>query len=262
MVFAGSSVHLSSLPQMFEQQSAFVVQSSPSTVHSVPPHLPPWQPSVQQSSAFVHAAPSALQKLVHCVTPACPCTGSQRPLQQLSFLGSQACAGAVHVPGFTQKPLSQRPLQHSAFALHVAPSASHAEATHLPSEPHAFEQQSVFPAHAAPFGLQPFTPAHEPLSQELEQQLAEPVHDAPFVPQLVKPDTDAHLPLSHRFEQQSEFWVHAPPPESHTPPPSAPTFRSDTSSEPHANARTVTREAKKIASLFLMFLRCAPPWTR
>lgn len=60
--------------------------------------------------------------------------------------------GAVHVPAFTQNPLSQRPVQHSAFALHVAPFASQLDAAHLPSDPHAFEQQSVFVVHAAPLG--------------------------------------------------------------------------------------------------------------
>lgn len=69
VVFAESSAHLPSEPQMFEQQSAFVVQSSPSTLHSLPPHVPPWQSRLQQSSAFTHAAPSATQKFAHCVTP-------------------------------------------------------------------------------------------------------------------------------------------------------------------------------------------------
>lgn len=69
VVFAGSSAHLLSEPQMFEQHSALLVQSSPSTLHSAPPHVPPLQSSAQQSSAFVHAVPSATQKFVHCVTP-------------------------------------------------------------------------------------------------------------------------------------------------------------------------------------------------
>ena len=72
VVFDISSAHFPSPPQMFEQHSPFCVQSSPSTVHSAPPHFPELQSRLQQSSAFVHAAPSALQKLSHCVTPACP----------------------------------------------------------------------------------------------------------------------------------------------------------------------------------------------
>ena len=70
---------------MFEQQSAFAVQDSLSTLHRPPPHRPPKQPSEQQSSAFVHATPSAKHALVHWMTPAWPVTGSQRPLQHRVF---------------------------------------------------------------------------------------------------------------------------------------------------------------------------------
>jgi hypothetical protein len=71
--------------QMFEQQSAFAAQLSLSTLHSPPPQRPPKQPSEQQSSAFVHATPSAKHAFVHCTTPAWPVTGSQRPLQHCAF---------------------------------------------------------------------------------------------------------------------------------------------------------------------------------
>jgi len=70
---------------MFEQHSALVVQASLSTLHRPPPQRPPKQPSEQQSSAFVHATPSAKQAFVHRMTPACPVTGSQRPLQHCAF---------------------------------------------------------------------------------------------------------------------------------------------------------------------------------
>jgi hypothetical protein len=152
VVFAESSVHLLSAPQMFEQHSPFCVQSSPSTVHSAPPHFPELQSRLQQSSAFVQLAPSALQKLSHCVTPACPCTGSHMPLQHVSFFGSHEVVGASHVPASTQKPLAHRPLQQSLVVVHVAPFASQAEPTHFPSEPHAFEQQSIFVEHVPPLG--------------------------------------------------------------------------------------------------------------
>ena len=51
--------------QMFEQQSAFAAQDSLSTLHRPPPQCPPKQPSEQQSSAFVHATPSAKHAFVH-----------------------------------------------------------------------------------------------------------------------------------------------------------------------------------------------------
>ena len=71
--------------QMFEQHSAFAAQPSLSTLHRPPPQRPPKQPSEQQSSAVVQATPSAKQAFVHCTTPACPVTGSQRPLQHCAF---------------------------------------------------------------------------------------------------------------------------------------------------------------------------------
>jgi hypothetical protein len=71
--------------QIFEQQSALAVQDSLSTLHSPPPQRPPKHPSEQQSSAFVQATPSAKQAFVHCRTPACPVTGSHRPLQHCAF---------------------------------------------------------------------------------------------------------------------------------------------------------------------------------
>jgi hypothetical protein len=46
---------------MFEQQSAPVLHASPYTRQMPPPHLPPKQPSEQQSIALVHAASSAKQ---------------------------------------------------------------------------------------------------------------------------------------------------------------------------------------------------------
>lgn len=47
--------------QMFEQQSALAVQVSLSVLQILPPHTPPLQAREQQSSAFAHAAPSAVQ---------------------------------------------------------------------------------------------------------------------------------------------------------------------------------------------------------
>jgi hypothetical protein len=78
--------------QMLEQHSAFCVQASLSTLHSPPPQRPLKQPSEQQSSAFVHATPSAKQAFVHWTTPAIPVTGSQRPLQHCAF-AVQSVAG-------------------------------------------------------------------------------------------------------------------------------------------------------------------------
>src|SRR5262245_11210260 len=82
---------------MFEQHSAFVVQPSLSTLHSPPPQRPLKQPSEQQSSAFVHATPSAKQAFVHWMTPDMPVTGSQRPLQHCALL-VQSVAGPWHAP--------------------------------------------------------------------------------------------------------------------------------------------------------------------
>jgi hypothetical protein len=64
---------------MFEQQSALVVQSSPSSVQRLP-HTPPWHPVEQQSSACVHATPFA-KHAPRQTSPATPVTaGSQRPV--------------------------------------------------------------------------------------------------------------------------------------------------------------------------------------
>src|SRR5262245_31536067 len=82
---------------MFEQHSAFVVQAVLSTLHSPPPQRPLKQPSEQQSSAFVHATPSAKQTFVHWTTPDIPVTGSQRPLQHCAF-SVQSVAGAWQTP--------------------------------------------------------------------------------------------------------------------------------------------------------------------
>jgi hypothetical protein len=67
---------------MFEQQSAFALHDSLSTLQRVAPQTPPLQPSEQQSSALAQATPLATQMFVHCLTPDMPVTGSQRPLQQ------------------------------------------------------------------------------------------------------------------------------------------------------------------------------------
>jgi hypothetical protein len=64
-----------------EQQSAFAAHGSPTMVHSFAVHTPPKQPSEQQSCAVAHATPSARHASRHWMTPACPVTGSQRPLQ-------------------------------------------------------------------------------------------------------------------------------------------------------------------------------------
>src|SRR6185437_14408520 len=82
---------------MFEQQSAFAEQLSLSTLQSVAPQTPPWQPSEQQSSAVAQATPLATQRFVHCLTPDIPVTGSQRPLQQ-SPLATQAVPEEAHCP--------------------------------------------------------------------------------------------------------------------------------------------------------------------
>jgi hypothetical protein len=82
---------------MFEQHSAFAVQASLSTLHSPPPQRPLKQPSEQQSSAFVHATPSAKHAFVHCTTPDMPVTGSQRPLQHCALL-VQSVAGPWQAP--------------------------------------------------------------------------------------------------------------------------------------------------------------------
>ena len=77
---------------MSEQHSEFAAHDSLSTLHRPPPQRPPKQPSEQQSSAFVHATPSAKQALVQRTTPAMPVTGSQRPLQHCVF-SVQSVAG-------------------------------------------------------------------------------------------------------------------------------------------------------------------------
>jgi len=77
---------------MSEQHSELAVQDSLSTLHRPPPQRPPKQPSEQQSSAFVHATPSAKQAFVQRTTPAIPVTGSQRPLQHCAF-AVQSVAG-------------------------------------------------------------------------------------------------------------------------------------------------------------------------
>jgi len=61
------------------------MQRSLSILQRPPPQRPPKQPSEQQSSAFVQATPSAKQAFAHWTTPACPVTGSQRPLQHWPF---------------------------------------------------------------------------------------------------------------------------------------------------------------------------------
>jgi hypothetical protein len=88
---------------MFEQQSAFAVQRSLSTLQSVVPQTPPLQPSEQQSSALVQATPSATQRFVHCRTPDMPVTGSQRPLQQ-SPSAAQVAPEVAHWPAVAVAP--------------------------------------------------------------------------------------------------------------------------------------------------------------
>jgi hypothetical protein len=101
----GRSIWHSPPWQMFEQHSALAAQLSLSILHSPPPQRPPKQPSVQQSSAWLHATPSAKQALVHCLTPACPVTGSQRPLQHCAW-SVQSTAGPWHVPFVGLPPLA------------------------------------------------------------------------------------------------------------------------------------------------------------
>jgi len=88
---------------MFEQQSAFAVQLSLSTLQRLAPQTPPLQPSEQQSSAVVQATPLATQRLVHCRTPDTPVTGSQRPLQQ-SPSAAQDAPEATHCPAVADAP--------------------------------------------------------------------------------------------------------------------------------------------------------------
>lgn len=96
-VFAGSSSHSPAVLQMFEQHSAFTVQSSDWTLQISPVHVPLLQLRSQQSVAFVHDAPSPRQIVAQRVTPVIPCTGSQRPLQHsLVGPGVQSTSGARH----------------------------------------------------------------------------------------------------------------------------------------------------------------------
>jgi hypothetical protein len=93
---------------MSEQHSEFAVHVSLSTLHSPPPHRPPKQPSEQQSSAFVQTTPSAKQAFVHCTTPACPVTGSQRPLQHCAA-SVQSVAGPWQGPPGPMFPTAPPP---------------------------------------------------------------------------------------------------------------------------------------------------------
>ena len=157
------------------------------------------------------------------------------------------------MPAGTQKPLSQRPVQQSAFALHVAPLASHVEAMHFPSAPQAFEQQSDFVVHVPPFGRQSSAAAHVPLVQAFEQHAEGPVHPWPLPLHPLKAEIDAQLPLSQRFEQQSALVLQEPVPESHSAPPSPPfAFTSEMSSDPQAVATMVVRTAKRTARRFIV----------
>lgn len=150
---------------MFEQQSEFAAQASPSSVHSGVPHLPFQQPSEQQSIALVHAPLSITQTSAHLVTLACPNTGSQRPLQHALFFGSQAAAGK-HAACATQTPFEQLCEQHSVDCEHwtdeqLAPSAWHIAGAHLPAL-HCWEQQSPGLVHDAPLATHAELGAHVP----------------------------------------------------------------------------------------------------
>jgi hypothetical protein len=146
--FARSIEHFLSFgSQMFEQHSALTVHATPSTLQIVPPQTPPLQARSQQSSALVHATPSARHTSRHC-TFVVPVTGSQRPLQQAEAL-LQSAPGAAHEPGGKHVPLSQRPLQQSVPMAQLAPFALHWAAAHLPPT-QLEEQQSGLAVHAEP----------------------------------------------------------------------------------------------------------------
>jgi hypothetical protein len=107
---------------MFEQHWALLAHGSDWTRQISPLQVPPLQLRSQQSVACSQAAPIPRQMLVHRVTPAMPCTGSHRPLQQ-SFVGP-----GVHATSGARQPLasrhwstSQRPLQHAPADAQVAP---------------------------------------------------------------------------------------------------------------------------------------------
>jgi hypothetical protein len=75
----GMSTWHSPAMHTFEQHWAFFVQGSPTTVHC-PPQVPFKHPVEQQSSARVHATPSA-KHAERQASIGMPVTGSQRPLK-------------------------------------------------------------------------------------------------------------------------------------------------------------------------------------
>src|SRR5436309_2060747 len=79
---------------------------------------PPKQPSEQQSWALLHATPSARQASRHSMTPACPVTGSHRPLQQ-SAATLHAFAGAPHESGPPPEPAPPSALPPRVLPTHT-----------------------------------------------------------------------------------------------------------------------------------------------
>jgi hypothetical protein len=175
--------------QMFEQQSALTVQFSDWTSQIAPPHVPPLQLRSQQSVALEQVAPLPRQKLVHCVTPAMPCTGSHRPLQQ-SFSpiapGVHAAAGARHVPDGRHTPPWHRPEQQSAPSVHACSTALQSTGMHPPPS-QAPEQQSPDAEHAAPFDVHAIDAPQAPAVHVFEQHSIGLVHAAPSPPSVQSP---------------------------------------------------------------------------
>ena len=112
---------------MFEQQSEFAEQLSLSTLQSPPPQTPPKHPREQQSRAVWHATPSARQTLAHASTPLMPVTGSQRLLQQ-SALAAHVAPAAWQLPpaGATHRPPLHRPEQQAPPCVQASPCSTHA----------------------------------------------------------------------------------------------------------------------------------------
>lgn len=147
---------------MFEQHSALLPQGCPSTTQSPPPHLPPKQPSEQQSTALVHACPSRRQKLVHSRTPAWPVTGSQRPLQH-PLAVVHAVPAPVHAPNSTHTPSTHASEQHWSGFVHVCPSRVQV-AVAPPAELVAPPAAELPPVAVPPSGRMIPSPPDEPAS--------------------------------------------------------------------------------------------------
>ncbi len=105
--------------QMFEQHSAFVVQLDDSILHCAPPHTPPLQSRLQQSSAFAQAVPFPTQNGRHWTRPV-PVCGSQRPLQHWDDV-VHAVPEASQLPPSMHSPSMQKWEQQSSGCAHAMP---------------------------------------------------------------------------------------------------------------------------------------------